>query len=163
MTGYQQRMSYSEQLADFSIIVPLQMVQRGSEIPCTSQQSWYCGCWTQQQTGKGTTKKPITIWKMVNETNLWVAGSRENAYWWIPEHWLVDDPGRQGRPMPMGQPGQSEHLAPPPPPIHRNFQKKCDALQYCDSNEFIELTVDLSRVLISKAATNNICSNKHKA
>jgi hypothetical protein len=36
---YQWQMSYSEQLADFAIIVPLQMVQRGSEIPCNSQQS----------------------------------------------------------------------------------------------------------------------------
>jgi hypothetical protein len=36
-------------------------------------------------------------------------------------------------------------------------------LQYCDSNEFIELTVGASRVLMSKVATNNICSNKHKA
>jgi hypothetical protein len=42
-------------------------------------------------------------------------------------------------------------------------KKKCEALQYCDSNEFIELTVGTSRVLMSKAATNNICSNKHKA
>jgi hypothetical protein len=60
----------------------------------------------------------------------------------------------------MGQPGQSEQLA---PPLHKNFQKKCEALQYCDSNEFIELTVGTSRVLMSKAATNNICRNKHKA
>jgi hypothetical protein len=52
---------------------------------------------------------------------------------------------------------------PPPPRIHNNLQKKCEALQYCDSNEFIELTVGTSRVLMSKAATNNICSNKHKA
>jgi hypothetical protein len=43
------------------------------------------------------------------------------------------------------------------------WKKKCDALQYCDSNEFIGLTVGTSRVLMSKAATNNICSNKHKA
>jgi hypothetical protein len=42
-------------------------------------------------------------------------------------------------------------------------QQKFEALQYCDSNEFIELTVGTSRVLMSKAATNNICSNKHKA
>jgi hypothetical protein len=42
-------------------------------------------------------------------------------------------------------------------------KKKIEALQYCDSNEFIELTVGTSRVLMSKAATNNICSNKHKA
>jgi hypothetical protein len=69
----------------------------------------------------------------------------------------------QGRPLPMGQPGQSEQLAPPPPPIHKNLQKKCEALQYCDSNEFIELTGGTSRVLMSKAATNNICSIKHKA
>jgi hypothetical protein len=48
------------------------------------------------------------------------------------------------------------------PPIHKNVQKKCEALQYCDSNEFIELTVGTSRVLMSKVATNNICSNKHK-
>jgi hypothetical protein len=49
------------------------------------------------------------------------------------------------------------------PPVHKNLQKKCEVLQYCDSNQFIELTVDTSRVLMSKAATNNICSNKHKA
>jgi predicted membrane GTPase involved in stress response len=58
----------------------------------------------------------------------------------------------------MGQPGQSEQLPLPP---HKKLQK-CEALQYCDSNEFIELTVGTLRVLISKAATNNICSNKHK-
>jgi hypothetical protein len=65
----------------------------------------------------------------------------------------------------MGQPGQSEQLPPPPPTttVHKNLQKKkCEALQYCDSNEFIELTAGASRVLISKAAKNNICSNKHK-
>jgi hypothetical protein len=62
----------------------------------------------------------------------------------------------------MGQPGQSEQLA-PPFPVHKNLQQqKIDALQYCD-NEFIGLTVGTSRVLMSKAATNNICSNKHKA
>jgi hypothetical protein len=60
----------------------------------------------------------------------------------------------------MGQPGQSEQLV--PPPIHKNLQK-CKVLQYRDSNEFIELTVGTSRVLMSKAATNNICSNKHSA
>jgi hypothetical protein len=42
-------------------------------------------------------------------------------------------------------------------------KKKSEALQHCDSNEFIELTVGTSRVLMFKAATNNICSNKHKA
>jgi hypothetical protein len=63
----------------------------------------------------------------------------------------------------MGQQGQSEQLALPPPPIHKNLQKKkSEALKYCDSNEFIELMVGTSRVLMSKAATNNICSNKHK-
>jgi hypothetical protein len=41
--------------------------------------------------------------------------------------------------------------------------KKCEALQYCGRNEFIKLTVGTSRVLMSKAATNNICSNKRKA
>jgi hypothetical protein len=60
----------------------------------------------------------------------------------------------------MGQPGQSEQLAPPYITI---CNKKCEALQYCDSNEFIELTVGTSRVLMSKAATKNICNNKHKA
>jgi hypothetical protein len=51
-----------------------------------------------------------------------------------------------------------------PPDVHKNLQqKKCEALKYCDSNEFIELTVGTSRVLMSKAATNIICSNKHKA
>jgi hypothetical protein len=63
----------------------------------------------------------------------------------------------------MGQPGQSEQLEhPPPPPINKNFQKKkkSEALLHCDSNEFIALTVGTSRVLMSTAATNNICSNK---
>jgi hypothetical protein len=49
-----------------------------------------------------------------------------------------------------------------PPQYIKISEKKCEALQYCDSNEFIELTVGTSRVLKSKAATNNICSNKHK-
>jgi hypothetical protein len=67
----------------------------------------------------------------------------------------------QGRSLPMGQPGQSKLLA-PHPPIPKNLKKKknCEALHYCDSNEFIELTVGTSRVLMSRAATNNICSNK---
>jgi hypothetical protein len=52
----------------------------------------------------------------------------------------------------------------PPPPLYIKICKKIfEALQYCDSNQFIELTVGTSRVLMSKAATNNICSNKHKA
>jgi hypothetical protein len=63
----------------------------------------------------------------------------------------------------MGQPGQSEQLAFHHPNIKINPKKKREALQYCDSNDFIELTVGTSRVLMSKAATNNICSNKHKA
>jgi hypothetical protein len=61
----------------------------------------------------------------------------------------------------MGQPGQSEQLA--PPPKKKKIKKKCEALHYCDSNKFIELTVGTSRVWMSKVATNNICSNKHKA
>jgi hypothetical protein len=66
----------------------------------------------------------------------------------------------------MGQPGQSEQLAPPAPlrviKICKK-KKKSEALQYFDSNEFIELTVGTSRVLMSKAATNNIRSNNHIA
>jgi hypothetical protein len=58
----------------------------------------------------------------------------------------------------MGQLGQSKQLAPPPPYI-----KKSEVLQYGDSNKFIELTDGTSRVVVSKAVTNNICSNKHKA
>jgi hypothetical protein len=50
----------------------------------------------------------------------------------------------------------------PSPAIHKNL-KKSEALQYCDSNEYIELTVVTSCFLMSKAVTNNICSNKHKA
>jgi hypothetical protein len=61
----------------------------------------------------------------------------------------------------MGQPGQSEQLA--PPPYIKICKKKCEALQYCDSNEFIALMVGASRVLMPKAAINNICSNKHRA
>jgi hypothetical protein len=38
--------------------------------------------------------------------------------------WLIREDGcNQGRSWPVGQPGQSEQLAPPPPPIHKNFQK----------------------------------------
>jgi hypothetical protein len=55
------------------------------------------------------------------------------------------------------------NCCPPPPYIKICKKKKLEALQYCDSNEFIELTAGASRVLMSKAATNNICSNKHKA
>jgi hypothetical protein len=64
----------------------------------------------------------------------------------------------------MGQLGQSEQLA-PPSPVNKNLQKKkqSEALQYCDNNEFIELTEGTPRILMSKVATNNICSNKHKA
>jgi hypothetical protein len=71
----------------------------------------------------------------------------------------------QSRPLlPMRQPGQSEQLSPPPPPIHKNLQNnKCEALQYCDTNELIELTLGAIRILMSKAATNNIFSNKHEA
>jgi hypothetical protein len=57
----------------------------------------------------------------------------------------------------MGQPGQSKQFA------HQKKRERPtprEALQYCDSNEFVELTVGTSRVLMSKAATNNICSNK---
>jgi hypothetical protein len=62
----------------------------------------------------------------------------------------------------MVKPGKTQLLAPPPPPpqIYKNLQKtlqkkkkKGEALQYCDSNEFIEITVGTSRVLMSKAAT----------
>jgi hypothetical protein len=48
-------------------------------------------------------------------------------------------------------------------PNTKNYKQKSEALQYCDSNQFIELPVGTSRVLMSKAATNSICSNKHKA
>jgi hypothetical protein len=50
-----------------------------------------------------------------------------------------------------------------PPAYIKIWKKKSEALQYCDSNEFTELMVGTSRILKSKAATNNICSNKHKA
>jgi hypothetical protein len=71
----------------------------------------------------------------------------------------------------MGQPGAKRTVGArrPPPPgrakseTKKKNKKKSEALQYCDSNEFIELTVGTLRVLMSKAATNNICSNKHKA
>jgi hypothetical protein len=56
----------------------------------------------------------------------------------------------------MGQPGQSEQLAPPHPKKYIKICKKLEVLQYRDSNEFIELMVGTSRVLMSKAATNNI-------
>jgi hypothetical protein len=61
--------------------------------------------------------------------------------------------------------GKANNWRPPPPFQYIKFakNKKSEALQYCDSNEFIELTVGTSRVLMSKAATKNICSNKHKA
>jgi hypothetical protein len=50
-----------------------------------------------------------------------------------------------------------------PAPQYIKICKKKQTLQYCGSNEFIELTVGTSRVLMSKAAINNICNNKHKA
>jgi hypothetical protein len=50
----------------------------------------------------------------------------------------------------------------PPPHQYIKFAKKSEALQYFESNEFIELTVGASRVLMSKAATKNICSNNRK-
>jgi hypothetical protein len=61
-----------------------------------------------------------------------------------------------------GTTGVKQTVGAPLPPYIK-VCKKCEALQYCDSNEFIELTVGTSRVLMSKAVTNNICSNKHKA
>jgi hypothetical protein len=66
--------------------------------------------------------------------------------------------------FPREKPGKNQLVGPPPPPQYINFakEKKSEAFQYCDSNEFIELTVGTSRVLMSKAATNNICSNKRK-
>jgi hypothetical protein len=76
--------------------------------------------------------------------------------------YFLTESSKQGRSLPMGQPGQSEELA--PPPINKNLQKKKIA-KFCNIviAEFIELTVGTSRVLMSKAATNNISSNKHKA
>jgi hypothetical protein len=50
----------------------------------------------------------------------------------------------------------------PPPTGYIKICKKLLSVATFDSNEFIELTVGTSRVLMSKAATNNICSNKHK-
>jgi hypothetical protein len=70
----------------------------------------------------------------------------------------------QGRTLLMNNRGKANSCPPPHPPGHKNLKKKKnEALQYCDSNEFIELTVGTARVLMSQAATNNICSNKHKA
>jgi hypothetical protein len=37
---------------------------------------------------------------------------------------------KQGRPLPMGQPEQSEQL--PPPPIHKNLQKKKKKAKLCN-------------------------------
>jgi hypothetical protein len=53
--------------------------------------------------------------------------------------------------------------APHPTPTSKFAETKYEALQYCDSNEFIELMVGTLRILMCKAATNNIFSNKHKA
>jgi hypothetical protein len=50
----------------------------------------------------------------------------------------------------------------PPPPQYVKICKKMRSFANYDSKEFIELTVGASHVLMSKAATNNICSNKHK-
>jgi hypothetical protein len=64
----------------------------------------------------------------------------------------------QGRPFPMGQPGQSEQLA---PPIHKNLIKKkakpCNIVRATSL-----LNGGYIARLMSKATTNNICSNKHK-
>jgi hypothetical protein len=62
----------------------------------------------------------------------------------------------------MGQPGQNEQLAPPPPQYIKICKKKAKLCNIVTATSFIELTVGPSRVLMSKAATNNICSNKHK-
>jgi hypothetical protein len=62
-----------------------------------------------------------------------------------------------------GATGTKRTVGAPAPPYIKICKKKCKALQYCDSNEFIELAVGTSRVLMSKAAINNIFSNKHKA
>jgi hypothetical protein len=35
----------------------------------------------------------------------------------------------QGRPLPMGQPGQSEQLAPPSPPVHKNLPHTCTMMR----------------------------------
>jgi hypothetical protein len=64
---------------------------------------------------------------------------------------------------PWDKGGKAKCGRPPPPQYIKMCKTKCEALQYCDSNGFIEITVGASRVLMSKAATNNICSNKHKA
>jgi hypothetical protein len=46
--------------------------------------------------------------------------------------------------------GKANSCTPPPPPVHKNLQKKkMRSLQYCYSNKFIELTVGASRVLMS--------------
>jgi hypothetical protein len=55
-----------------------------------------------------------------------------------------------------GTTGATRSVA-PPPQIHKNLQEK--ALQHSDSNEFINLSVGASRVLMFKAATNNISNN----
>jgi hypothetical protein len=60
-----------------------------------------------------------------------------------------------------GTTGAKRTVGASPPSIHKKLQKKCKSLQYCDSNEFMDLTVGASCVLMSKAAINNICSNKH--
>jgi hypothetical protein len=61
--------------------------------------------------------------------------------------------------LPEGQPGQSEQFA---PAIYKNLQKNAKLCNIVPATSLIELTVGTSRVLMSKAATNNICSNKHK-
>jgi hypothetical protein len=81
------------------------------------------------------------------------------------QHRTADSVSAPGPVFAHGTTGAKRTVGGPPSPhVHKNLQKKKKTvLQYCDSNEFIELTVSTSRVLMSKAATNNICSNKHKA
>jgi hypothetical protein len=61
--------------------------------------------------------------------------------------------GLPGPAFAHGTTGAKRTFAPPPPQVHKNLQKKSEALQYCDSNEFIQLTVGTSRVLMSKATS----------
>jgi hypothetical protein len=51
-------------------------------------------CWTEQDTGNGTTRDPITTWEMVTDADLRVAATKGNVNWLTSEHWLVDDPRR---------------------------------------------------------------------
>jgi hypothetical protein len=63
---------------------------------------------------------------------------------------MIKEKSKAGPVFAHGTTGAKRQLAPPATIIKICKKKNCEALQYCDSNEFIKLTVGISRVLMSK-------------